>query len=50
MNEKPDIVQFRVGQTLPATNIKTTKTLQIKVDDNKSVVVYNHINGYILDA
>lgn len=50
MNEKPDIVQVRVGHTAPTTSASTTKALQIKVDDNKSVIVYNRANSYILDA
>jgi hypothetical protein len=28
----------------------TTKALQIKVGTNKSVIVYNRINNYILEA
>ncbi|WP_390410678.1 hypothetical protein [Lacticaseibacillus jixiensis] len=27
-----------------------SKALQIKLADNESVIVYNHIQGYILDA
>lgn len=50
MNEKPDIVQVRVGKTVQAITAPSTKALQIKVGGNKSVIVYNHINGDILDA
>lgn len=50
MNEKPDIVQVRVGKTVQAPAVPSTKALQIKVGSNKSVIVYNHINSYILDT
>lgn len=50
MTEKPDIVQIRMGQTPQSQPTVTTKAMHIKVDTNKSVIIYNHINGYILDA
>lgn len=50
MTEKPDIVQIRMGQTLQSQPTVTTKAMHIKVGTNKSVIIYNHINGYILDA
>ncbi|ANZ60218.1 hypothetical protein AYR62_04255 [Secundilactobacillus paracollinoides] len=50
MTEKPDIVQIRMGQTPQSQPTVTTKAMHIKVGTNKSVIIYNHINGYILDA
>ncbi|ANZ63170.1 hypothetical protein AYR62_03030 [Secundilactobacillus paracollinoides] len=50
MTEKPDIVQIRMGQTPQSQPTVTTKEMHIKVGTNKSVIIYNHINGYILDA
>ncbi|MFB9769763.1 hypothetical protein [Lactiplantibacillus modestisalitolerans] len=50
MDKQPDIVQVKVGHTVTAPAVRPTKALQLKVDNNKSVIVYNHINGYILDA
>lgn len=48
--DKPDIVQVKVGHTVTAPTARPTKALQLKVGNNKSVIVYNHINGYILDT
>lgn len=50
MTEKPDIVQIRMGQTPQSQSTVTTKAMHIKVGTSKSVIIYNHINGYILDA
>lgn len=50
MDQQPDIVQVKVGHMLTASTARPTKALQLKVGNNKSVIVYNHINGYILDA
>lgn len=50
MDQQPDIVQVKVGHMLTASTALPTKALQLKVGNNKSVIVYNHINGYILDA
>lgn len=46
---KPDIVQIKMDQSEPQLRA-TTKALQIKVGTNKSVIVYNRINNYILEA
>ncbi|WP_261975729.1 hypothetical protein [Lactiplantibacillus plantarum] len=43
-------MQVKVGRTTEAPASGPVKALQIKVDGNKSVIVYNHVNGYILDA
>ncbi|AYC72660.1 MULTISPECIES: hypothetical protein [Lactobacillaceae] len=50
MDKQPDIVQVKVGRAPESPAPGATKALQIRVDSNKSVIVYNHINGYILDA
>lgn len=48
MDEKLDIVKVQVNQKIE--KITSTKALQIKIDNNKLVIVYNHISGYILNA
>ena len=48
MDEKPDIVKVQVDQKIEKA--ASTRALQIKIDNNKSVIVYNHISGYILNA
>ncbi|MDM5047631.1 MULTISPECIES: hypothetical protein [Lactobacillaceae] len=52
MADKPDIVQIKMDQpNTPARSAAAaSKALQIKLADNQSVIVYNHIQGYILDA
>ncbi|MDC4185742.1 hypothetical protein MK904_06455 [Loigolactobacillus coryniformis] len=45
----PDIVQIKMDQSEPQPRA-ITKALQIKVGTNKSVIVYNRINNYILQA
>ena len=51
MSDKPDIVQIKMDQpNLPRPAAVESKALQIKLADNESVIVYNHIQGYILDA
>lgn len=50
MNEKPDIVQVRVDKPAMTSFSGPSKALQIKIDNNKSIIVYNRVNNYILDA
>jgi hypothetical protein len=51
MSDKPDIVQIKMDQpNLLRPAAVASKALQIKLADNESVIVYNHIQGYILDA
>lgn len=50
MADKLEIVQIKMDKTLHSQIQASTKALQIKIDSNKSVVVYNHIQGYILEA
>ena len=48
MSDKPDIVQIKMDQpNLPRPAAVASKALQIKLADNESVIVYNHIQGYI---
>lgn len=47
LTKMQDIVQVKLDQPKQAA---PTKTLQMRLGDNKTVVVYNHINGNILDA
>ncbi len=50
MDNKPDFVQVKVEEATPPRKIKPQKALQLRIDQNKTVVVYNRINNYILDA
>lgn len=50
MSEKPEIVEIKMDKPLRPQVQASTKALQIKIDANKSVVVYNHIQSYILEA
>ena len=45
-----DIVQVKLNQ--PATTGPTpiSKAFQIKIGDNKTLIVYNRVNNYILEA
>lgn len=49
MGEKPDVVHFQIDQSKSRYS-EVTKALQIKISDEKTVIVYNRINSYILDA
>ena len=49
MEDKPEFVQVKVDA--PKTkDYKPQKAMQFRVDQNKTVVIYNRINNYILDA
>ncbi|MDO5967877.1 hypothetical protein [Lacticaseibacillus paracasei] len=51
MDEKPEIVRIKLEDYPRRAQLSTaTKAFQVKIDTNKTVVVYNHIQGYILDA
>lgn len=51
MDEKPEIVRIKLEDDQRRAQLSTaTKAFQVKIDTNKTVVVYNHIQGYILDA
>ena len=45
MADKPEIVQIKMDKTLHSQIQAPNKALKIKIDSNKSVVVYNHIQG-----
>lgn len=45
-----DIVQVKMDQPRDTQAPAISKAFQMKLDDNKTLVVYNRINGYILDA
>jgi hypothetical protein len=42
-------VQVKVA-ALKNKDYKPQKAMQLRVDQNKTVVIYNRINNYILDA
>ncbi|MFD1465933.1 hypothetical protein ACFQ4L_07650 [Lapidilactobacillus mulanensis] len=49
--DKPDIVQIKMDPSgSQSRSTMATKARQIRIDTNKSVVVYNQINNYILEA
>lgn len=50
MNKVHDIVQVKLDQPKQAPAASTNKAFQMRVSEGKTVVVYNHINGYILEA
>ena len=50
MEQKPEIVRIKLEDAQRRPQSVPTKALQIKLDANRTVVVYNHIQGYILDA
>lgn len=47
MTKMQNIVQVKLNQPKQTA---PTKALQMRLGDNKTVVVYNRINGYILNA
>lgn len=49
MEDKPEFVQVKVA-VLKNKDYKPQKAMQLRVDQNKTVVIYNQINNYILDA
>ncbi|SFV39825.1 hypothetical protein [Ligilactobacillus acidipiscis] len=49
MEDKPEFVQVKVA-ALKNKDYKPQKAMQLRVDQNKTGVIYNRINNYILDA
>lgn len=52
MADKPEFVQIKLPSSTSArpTPSIANKALQLKIGSDKTVVVYNHVQGYILDA
>ncbi|KRL44301.1 hypothetical protein [Lacticaseibacillus manihotivorans] len=50
MSDKPEIVQIKMDKPMKSEVQAPTAALRIKINQNKNIVVYNRINGYILDA
>lgn len=50
MENEPEIVQIKLDETRQQQTTTVIKARQIKLSNNKTVIAYNHINGYILDA
>ncbi|NLR10801.1 MULTISPECIES: hypothetical protein [Lactobacillaceae] len=49
--DKPDIVQVKVPrQAAGTTPVVPSRAVQLKVGKNKSVIIYNKANSYIVDA
>lgn len=45
-----DVVQIKLDQPKSNKPATPTKAFQTRLSKNKSLVVYNYVNGYILDA
>lgn len=50
MTKLQDVVQIKLDQPKSGKSSTTTKAFQMRLSENKSLVVYNYVNGYILDA
>ncbi|WP_010580357.1 hypothetical protein [Liquorilactobacillus vini] len=50
MTNKPDVVQIKMDKSFNPHTSAPTKAFQVRVDDNKSVIVYNRIQGYVLGS
>lgn len=50
LKSENDFVQIKMESQNNSKNIPPTKAFQLKISDQKTVVVYNRIQGYILDA
>lgn len=50
MTNKSDVVQIKMDKSFNPQASAPTKAFQVSVDDNKTVIVYNRIQGYILDS
>ncbi|WP_203639398.1 hypothetical protein [Levilactobacillus wangkuiensis] len=49
--DKQDIVQIRMPHEAAGTMpVVPSRAIQLKVGKNKSVIIYNKANGYIVDA
>lgn len=48
--DQPEIVRIKLDGTQRLQPGPATKAFQIKIDDNKTMIVYNRVNSYILDA
>ncbi|WP_281829528.1 hypothetical protein [Lactobacillus amylolyticus] len=50
MTDKPDVVQIKMDKSFNLQASVSTKAFQVRVGENKTIIVYNHIQGYILDS
>ena len=50
MTKLQDVVQIKLDQPKSGKPSTPTKAFQMRLSENKSLVVYNYVNGYILDA
>lgn len=50
MNDKPDVVQIKMDKAFSSSTPPTTKAFQVRIADNKTIIVYNRIQSYILDS
>ncbi|KRM05033.1 hypothetical protein FC89_GL001860 [Liquorilactobacillus ghanensis DSM 18630] len=50
MHNDQEIVQVKLDQPKGVQPTTTSKAFQMKLGESKTVVVYNRVNNYILDA
>lgn len=50
MEDKRDFVRVKLDTPRQNKDLKVQKAMQLRLDQNKTVVVYNRINNYILEA
>uniref|UniRef100_UPI00403F102A hypothetical protein n=1 Tax=Lentilactobacillus hilgardii TaxID=1588 RepID=UPI00403F102A len=48
--DENEIVQVKLDQRGSGQKLPASKAFQIRIGDQKNVIVYNHIQSYILDA
>lgn len=50
LKNENDFVQIKVADRNHAKSVPPTKAFQMRINDQKTIVVYNRIQSYILDA
>ncbi|WP_405076353.1 hypothetical protein ACI3EJ_02270 [Ligilactobacillus acidipiscis] len=50
MKNENDFVQIKVADRNSTKSVPPTKAFQMRINDQKTIVVYNRIQSYILDA
>lgn len=50
MEKNHDFVQIKVDGKAKPRSAEVQKAFKLRIDENKTVIVYNRINNYILDA
>jgi hypothetical protein len=50
LKNENDFVQIKVADRNSTKSVPPTKAFQMRINDQKTIVVYNRIQSYILDA